>query len=538
MSFGFGRIEYDGNVIELTRPWTDFQPARRINSSRDQAESGIEETLFSFAQWFINARLNLLDPQEKAQLQRLFEYAEDGSSFTLIRDRELGTFIPFEGGINPSAAPRGLKTIDDVNGTFTRTNVASSAWYLDEGTGLVTLRDGANVPRFPTGKYGAGLQVDGARTNDADPDMDPASSSWTATTLTVDDDTTETLAPDGTSTAHKLTSTGASGFITLDTGRTVTSNDYTFSIYMKANEATTVSVEMQIRGTGGGTAQLLGPFNLTATGSDGNGFTRYQLNYEDGVDSALTTNFEIRIRVPTSGHIFYAWCPQGEVGLFASSPIVSSATLRNTEKITFASANTVNRDKGTISMWINPAWASTQDPAGKVFFNSGDSGGATADWHMVFYHTVANGLQLEARIDNGASAAFSYSRAAALTAGTLHHIVGTWDATISNGHNLYLDGVSLGASSNSPYNISETGDSFAIGSELDGDQPTFSTIDEVLILKKVLSATEIAGISNLGIGLGVQRNRWTVQLNSQVFNPQWLQSDVYDIPLLMKEVLT
>ena len=124
MAFGFGRIEFDGNFIDLARPWTDFQSNRPTKTSKIQSASGIEETLQFFSQWFINARLNLLDPQEKAQLQRLFEYAEGGASFTLIRDRNLGTFIPFEGGINPSTAPRGLKTIDDVDGTFTRSKVA------------------------------------------------------------------------------------------------------------------------------------------------------------------------------------------------------------------------------------------------------------------------------------------------------------------------------------------------------------------------------------------------------------------------------
>ena len=165
MAFGFGRIEYDGNVIELLRPWTSFQPRKPISSDTRQAQSGIEQTAKFFSQYFIDARLNLLSPQEKSELLRLFEFAEGGNSFTLIRDKNLGAYINFEGGINPTATPRGLKTNDDVDGTFTRTNVADSAWYLDEGTGLLTLRDGADVPRFPAGKYGAGIQIDGLAVN-------------------------------------------------------------------------------------------------------------------------------------------------------------------------------------------------------------------------------------------------------------------------------------------------------------------------------------------------------------------------------------
>jgi len=153
MAFGFGRIEFDGNFIDLARPWTSFQARRPLNESSVQAESGVEQIITKFTQWLINTRLNLTSPQEKAQLQRLFEFAEDGSTFTLIRDRNLGTYINFEGGINPTAAPRGLKTNDDVDGTFTRALTTDSAWYLDEGTGLLTVRNVVDQPRFPEGKY-------------------------------------------------------------------------------------------------------------------------------------------------------------------------------------------------------------------------------------------------------------------------------------------------------------------------------------------------------------------------------------------------
>jgi len=340
-----GQIKYNSINIDFENDWVRFNPNLISDGSHVQAASGITQTVKLFEQERISTQLRNSPGQDQIQLQRFFEYANDGSTFELTRNRDLGTYISFEGGGNsalvPTITPRGLQTNDKVAGTFTQTAVANSSWYLDPSTGLQTVVPTTNnIPRFPGGKYAQhGIQIDGARTNDADPDMDPATSSWTATTTTVDDDTTETKAPDGTNTAHKITSTGASGFITLDTGRTVTSNDYAFSAFLKANEATTVSVEMQIRGTGGGTAQLLGPFNLNATGSDGNGFTRYQLNYEDGVDPALTTNFEIRIRIIANARTFYAWCPQGEVGLFASSPIVSSGATRNAENLKFSSTN-------------------------------------------------------------------------------------------------------------------------------------------------------------------------------------------------------
>ena len=66
----------------------------------------------------------------------------------------------------------------------------------------------------------------------------------------------------------------------------------------------------------------------------------------------------------------------------------------------------------------------------------------------------------------------------------------------------------------------------------------FVLLKIVFTIKNVLTATEIKGLFDLGIGLGIPRNRWTVQLNNQEWNPRWLHSDVYDIPLSLKEVLT
>jgi len=115
----------------------------------------------------------------------------------------------------------------------------------------------------------------------------------------------------------------------------------------------------------------------------------------------------------------------------------------------------------------------------------------------------------------------------------------TYDATISNGFLQYFDGILRDTSSNIPFNINEVQTNFSIGSDLVGNAPAFCTFDEILILNGVvLTANEIKGLFDLGIGLGVPRNRWTVRLADSTWNPQWLNSDVYDIPLLMKEVLT
>ena len=211
------------------------------------------------------------------------------------------------------------------------------------------------------------------------------------------------------------------------------------------------------------------------------------------------------------------------------------------EKLTYLSANIVNRDKGTVLMWVKPSFNPTTDTTIRMFFESGDSGGAQADSHLRFYsHSTADRLVLELRGDNADTVRIAYAPAVSIgmSQDTLHQIGFTYDGTVSNGGHIFVDGVEISTgSSNSAFNVSETGDTIGIGSLIGGTLQCFSAIDEVLIMKEVLSASEIAGIFNLGIGLGRPRNRWTVQLNNQVWNPQWLRSDIYDIPLLLKEVL-
>ena len=536
MSQGFGRIEYDGNVIEFTRPWTDFQARRSVKSSSNPADSGVEETLFSFAQWFINARLNLLDPQEKAQLQRLFEYAQDGGSFTLIRNKDIGAYINFEGGINPTAAPRGLKTNDDVDGTFTRTNVAGSAWYLDEGTGLMTLRDGADVPRFPAGKYGTGIQIDGAATNLIDaPSGDFDDGNWAPTNMMVANDTAETLDPSGVNQAARLTASAANGVIEY-TSATAVGNDVTFACWVKCPTGT-VAGTLTISGTGGGSDTKA--YIATTV------WTRVSLTSDT---SGFTGNLEASIDIDTNTEIIYLWgtglydsalFDLGTVGALSSSSITRSA-----ERLTYLSANIVNRDKGTVLMWVKPSFDPTASGnSSHAFFESGDSAGAAADSHISFFYNGGSGdrLNLQIKRDNGSTNAINLIQAVAtgMTQNNLHLIGFTYDATVSSGAHIFVDGAELSTgSSNDPFNISETGDTLSIGSQLDATRPGFCLVDDVLINREVLSVSDIAGIFNLGIGLGVPRNRWTVKLMNPNFDPRWLQSDIYDIPMAFKEVLT
>lgn len=537
MVFGFGRIEFDGNFINLNRPWSGFQPHRFTKKSELDMDSGLVETHKFFSKWFINARLNLLDPQEKAQLQRLFEYAEDGSSFTLIRDRNLGTYIPFEGGINPTAAPRGLKTIDDTNGAFTRTTVADADWYLDEGTGLLTERNVTNQPRFPAGKYGAGIQIDGAAVNLITAPSGPFDSgNWVASGGTPSTDTPETLDPAGTSIADKILTTGANQTIHYNSG-TAVGNNAAAGIWLKTSSGSHAAV-LTIEGTGGGVSS---DTNIVVIPE----WKRFPITADS---SGFTTNLRFRVEFTEDATVFYIYgaslfdSAQFDKGTIGPTQTSSSIT-RNAEKLTYLSANIINRDKGTVLMWVKPNFDPTSHSSNMMFFESGDSGGAEADAHVRFFFNgvTGNRFLLQVKQNNAVTNGISYTPATdtGLTQGNLHQIACTWDSTISDGGRIYVDGANLGVSStNSAFNISEPGDTLGIGVRINNTNHSFSTIDEVLVLKNVLTSSEIKGLFDLGIGLGVSRNRWTVQLNDQVWNPRWLGSDVYDIPLLLKEVLT
>ena len=535
MAFGFGRIEFDGNVIELNRPWSSFQSRKAINRDVVQAESGLEQTLVKFEQYFVNARLNLLDPQENQEFRRLFEYAEAGGSFTLIRDRNLGTYIPFEGGINPVAAPRGLKTIDDVDGTFTRSLVTDSAWYLDEGTGLMTVRNVVDQPRFPEGKFGAGIRIDGTAANLITHPSASENAAWTKNNCTAAT-TTETLDPAGVSNARIITGTGASPSLVFGSG-TAKGNNVADGIWLKVPTGT-LGVDLGLAGSGGGSDDD----SITIT-------TQWRRFSHTAATSGFTGNLDFRISGFANTDIFYMWgagmfdsfeFDPGTIGAISTSSITMAA-----EKLTFPSANVINKEKGSIAMWVKPSWNPIAVPqAFGMLFEAGDSAGAAANTtHRLFWGDGGSNdrMTLVVKGDNADIVRINYTPALAsgLTADTLALVGATWDSTISNGGHIYVDGSELSTgSSNSAFNVSDLGDTMAFGSQLDRTIPFNGVIDEVLTTKNVLSAQDFADIHALGLGLGIKRNRFTVTFVDPDFASKWLSSDIYDLNMALKEVLS
>ena len=90
-----GRITYNGINIDFKNEWVKFDDPLISNSSRRPAMSGIAQTVKFYEQDFISALLRNAPGQDQIQLRRFFQAVNDGRTFSLTRDIDLGTYISF-----------------------------------------------------------------------------------------------------------------------------------------------------------------------------------------------------------------------------------------------------------------------------------------------------------------------------------------------------------------------------------------------------------------------------------------------------------
>lgn len=378
------------------------------------------------------------------------------------------------------------------------TGGSSNAWYLDPTSGLmVVAADTVLARRLVAGKYkGTAIVIEGAVTNVFTNRLSHAD--WVKVSLTAVT-TTETLDPAGGTNVDKLTATGANGIAQRATG--VTSGNSVAHSYWLKSSVGSISCELRIVGSGAGSATK--PITVTSTWRE----------YFQVVDtSAYSGTLTAGLVVITNTEIIYSWhTPQFEDSAeFAATivnPLATAAATRALEKFTILSANTkLTKLQGTISMWFKPYFDPTTHGTASVLLESGDSAGAAADSHIRFYYngSTPDRLTLEVRGDNVNIARISYTAGASpgITQDTWHHIVATWDSTVSNGGHIYVDGVEIASgSTNSAFNVSETGDTIAIGSLIDATLQAFGEYDELFIDDRVWSAEEVLAVFNLPNGL-------------------------------------
>ena len=512
-----GRFTYDrggsnaGNIdINFTRRWNKFLPIVMQNRIDNVAKSGIREHINFFKQDKISVAQNLQSATDFEQLRDWFDFAEDGSHFTLLRDRNLGAYMGFEG--------KSLADNDRNAGTFTRALVTDSAHYLDPSTGLVTAVNTVDIPRFPAGQYGRGVLIEGARTN-LITRSETFGTTWVPTNITVDNNTTETLDPAGNNTAEKLTASAANGTINFDTATATGSNDACFPVYLKSGQAGNVAAALLIIGDAGGSSTQA--ITVTPNGSDGNGFTRFEINV---ANAGFTGDWQARIRIDTNTDVIYAWGAEFNAGAdvrFPSSYIkadAGSTVTRAVEALTYSTTNVINELRGTIGFWFNPEWVHNQHPTAQLVFIPHGTGG-TSDRYLVIEVTSAGNFSCT--VDDGVgTAVISISTSASgMSQNTWHHIVFTYDTTIANGGNLYLDGTLLDTSSNSAFNPNVVGTTYQFSTS---SNAAWGTYDDFFIRRDVLDASSINRMFNRGAALAEQRNRWTAELLQTNF-PELLQ---------------
>lgn len=391
------------------------------------------------------------------------------------------------------------------NFTFARalTGGASNAWYLDPTSGLMVVTPNTTTSRrLVKGRFkGTAIVIEGAATNLIDTPSGPfGSGNWGSVSMTLAADTGETLDKAGTNIADKLTAAAANALV-LYTTSTSQGNHIAGSVWLKC-QTDTISVNLILDATvSGGSTQAV---TVTTTWKE----FRVQAN-----TSSWSGDIRLSIQIPTNTEIVYAW-GAGLYDNFRFSPTIvdptaSAVATRASEKFKLPSVDTkLTKLKGTVSMWMKPYFDPTFAASSQFFaiFESGDSAGGATNLHISFQFDKFGGNRLKLRVfrDNNASIGIQWvpGVATGMIQNTWHHLVFTWDATISNGGHIYVDGAELlSGSTNTPFNVSETYDTIAIGNNNFNNQPAFGEYDELFIDDRVWPAEEVLAVFNLPNGL-------------------------------------
>jgi hypothetical protein len=222
--------------------------------------------------------------------------------------------------------------------TFTR---ASTATYFDTGGTMQTAA--LNGPRFdydPLSHQPLGLLMESSATNMIACSANIGDSSCWANDFSGMTITPNVLtAPDGTTTAARLNSTGAS-FIYPWAPTTSVSTPYTFSIYLKGASAGTVTLSMQENG---------GSYIIYATASV-NVTTSWQRFSITASKTVGADDMRAVLQLDGSLMSVYAWGAQYELGSFPTSyiPTITAAVTRSADAASFNTMSWYNSTIGTL----------------------------------------------------------------------------------------------------------------------------------------------------------------------------------------------
>ena len=522
-----GRITYNGINIDFEREFNDFSIKTEQRNALSQAASGKESFLNFYNQDFITASRRLLTGHEQNQLDKFYEYARDGSTFSFERDRNLGTYIPFEG--------KSLDTNDGTAGTLTRTLSTDSAYYVDPLDGLLKVVNSADTGRFVEGKYGSGLMLQGAQTNLITHPSQFNNASWTQSIdISVTADTTETKDPMGTNLADILVSGGPVPQITFTTSAAVGTDDAAFGVLMKTNSGTH-SVVLRITGTTGGSTEVTHVVDAVGTNADWTTTGGWGWYTIDTANSGFSGNWEFEIELDGANDV-YAFGATGVAGAgmrFVGMPIGCLSTTsitRNIENLTYPTTNIVNQTKGTVAFWFKPEFQKPDNPTVNLFWIDSDNVQV-----RILSAYILNSGTMEVRYynqDGSFAQIATFNSLWTINQNQWHHFAFTYNN--ENAIIFYLDGVLKDQQlSGFPLNVANVTGNLYIGRA-----GAFGVFDDFLIAKEVLTAGEINNIYNRGRGEGYRKNRYSsVRLANPNNNPIYKNGNRYGLNLEMKEVL-
>lgn len=489
-----GQIVYNSINVDFERPWNAYKYQNIQRQTATEMASGVVHSANYYDSDYVIAQKNKLTAHEAEQLLRFYEYAKDGSTFTFVRDRGLGTAIGFEG--------KSLKDIDENTLTFTRSHTANTAGYLDPSTGLYTWIGAADTARFPAGKYSGGVIVEPARENLCGRSESLDHGDYTPTNITVAANTSESNFIDGNATAERLTITNATNSLVYSTGTAVSTNDGVNSLWLRSRSGS-VSSTLRLTST-------TGAFNadqaITITPSWQNFYSIFES------PSSQAGNWRFNLMNTDNAAVIYAGGVQIEVGsgvLFPSQYIKSDAggtVTRPVEDLSDSSTNIVSETKGTMGLWFYPRFVYDEtDGVYLMCFGvpaGGNVGGALridSSGNLIGEIYRADGTAIQASGSLSSMNQDSFD----------NHAVMTWDTTISNGIKIHFNGALLATSSNSAFTPRSDHTFYFIGHDNNSGNHCGAVISDPFIRKDVRSAANINHIYNSAIGLGEQKNRFT-----------------------------
>jgi len=240
--------------------------------------------------------------------------------------------------------------------TFTR---ASNATYIDSAGTLQTTA--TDVPRFdhnPTTGESLGLLVEEQRTNSLSASEETVTAPWGLAAAT--GVANNGVAPDGTTTADKIISTGGGSF--RSGAGVVNATAYTYSVFLKHVAGTGVisSVGFERFGStvlaGNSSFDLLtGTIVSNGTNVQFSSITRYPNNWFRVSITATSTDVTTTIvnYAAASGNEFLVWGAQLEAGAFPTSyiPTTTAAATRSADVASITGANFSSwyrQDEGTV----------------------------------------------------------------------------------------------------------------------------------------------------------------------------------------------